>query len=734
MTWTDPTATDNCTNVTVTCVPASGSTFAKGMTTVTCTAVDGSSNTNACTFTVTINDTEAPTLTCPGPVTVQCDSGIPAVNTGSVTAADNCGATPTVTHVSDVTNGSCPKIITRTYRATDDSGNTNDCAQVITIHDTTPPMVICSASVVALTTSTNGTNVTFASPSVTDNCGGSTSVACVPSSGSFFPVGSTAVLCSASDLCGNSNTCSFTVTVNYCQSFVRSVNAPVPDGSALGLASTMNVASPIGALSDVNVTLNLNNGWNGDLFAYLVHDSGYAVLLNRVGKRMTDPLGYDDAGFNVTLDDQAAEDVHSYRIPLTGSHLIPLGGPLSGSWKPDGRATDPSLVVDGDPRTELLSSFNGLNPNGEWVLFVEDDATGDTSFLVDWSLQLCGTLGVSPAITNQPQSQNIGCGSNVTFTVGSTGTQPIGYQWYRNAAVIPGATGASLTLTAVLPAAAASYTVLASNAFGAILSAPAALTIFESVAVIASQPQSRTNNVGTTANFSVLVVSCGPVSYQWFFGATPLLDQTNATLSLANVQLADAGGYSVTIANSAGSVGSAVAVLTVNRVPDAQPNGAATIEDVALVMSAAKLLANDSDPDGDPLAVVSVTAMSTNGGSVTLMGGSVTYTPQMGFTGVDRLTYTISDGRGGSASADVEIFVVSGGLPSLNQVSIVSTPGGILIRFAGVPAKAYRLQRSTTVSGPWSTVTTLLAPLHGIMEYLDSNPPMPSAFYRTVSP
>ena len=80
-------------------------------------------------------------------------------------------------------------------------------------------------------------------------------------------MGSTAVLCSASDSCGNSNTCSFTITVNYCESFVRSVNASVPDGSALGLASTMNVASPIGVLSDVNVTLNLNNGWNGDLFA-----------------------------------------------------------------------------------------------------------------------------------------------------------------------------------------------------------------------------------------------------------------------------------------------------------------------------------------------------------------------------------------------------------------------------------------------------------------------------------
>ena len=46
VTWTDPTATDNCTNVTATCVPPSGSSFALGVTTVKCTAADTSGNTN----------------------------------------------------------------------------------------------------------------------------------------------------------------------------------------------------------------------------------------------------------------------------------------------------------------------------------------------------------------------------------------------------------------------------------------------------------------------------------------------------------------------------------------------------------------------------------------------------------------------------------------------------------------------------------------------------------------
>jgi hypothetical protein len=147
-----------------------------------------------------------------------------------------------------------------------------------------------------------------------------------------------------------------------------------------------------------------------------------------------------------------------------------------------------------------------------------------------------------------------------------------------------------------------------------------------------------------------------------------------------------------------------------------------------------KLLANDTDPDGDPLTVISVTATSTNGGSVVLGGGKVTYTPLPAFVGTDRFSYTISDGRGGTATAAVEVLVVSGSLPSLNQVSLIPTPNGFLIRFAGIPGDTYRIQRAPSVTGPWTTITTQTAPLHGIIQYEDVNPPLGTGFYRTVAP
>jgi hypothetical protein len=71
------------------------------------------------------------------------------------------------------------------------------------------------------------------------------------------------------------------------------------------------------------------------------------------------------------------------------------------------------------------------------------------------------------------------------------------------------------------------------------------------------------------------------------------------------------------------------------------------------------VLANDSDPDGDPLTIVAKT--DGMGGPVAIGGGgtSLIYTPQPGFQGADRFTYTVSDGRGGTATAGVTVTVVA---------------------------------------------------------------------------
>jgi hypothetical protein len=96
-----------------------------------------------------------------------------------------------------------------------------------------------------------------------------------------------------------------------------------------------------------------------------------------------------------------------------------------------------------------------------------------------------------------------------------------------------------------------------------------------------------------------------------------------------------------------------IAEALANRPPVANAVTATTIQDQATVIN---VTANDTDPDGDPLTVTGVTQPS-NGTASVASASSVRYTPNAGFHGTDGFVYTISDGRGGTASATVTVTV-----------------------------------------------------------------------------
>src|SRR5260370_34558669 len=141
------------------------------------------------------------------------------------------------------------------------------------------------------------------------------------------------------------------------------VGTMIPDDDPSGLASAQTVSTPITYLTGVKVTLKVSGTFNGDLYCYLTHGSGHTVLLNRVGRRSSSSLGYGDSGFDVKFDDAATNgDVHAYRLTLNGSNTSPISGALTNVWAPDGRTNSPFAVLNTDPRTAVLSSFNGSAP------------------------------------------------------------------------------------------------------------------------------------------------------------------------------------------------------------------------------------------------------------------------------------------------------------------------------------------------------------------------------------
>ena len=154
------TATDNLGFVTVTYSDANG----VGFITRTWKATDAAGNFSTCAQMITIVDNVKPTISDPSDVTVTCSSLIDPSITGIATATDNC-STPNVTY-SDAVSGN---VITRTWKATDASGNFSTSTQVITVNDNIKPVISDPADItVACGSSTlpAATGVATA----TDNC------------------------------------------------------------------------------------------------------------------------------------------------------------------------------------------------------------------------------------------------------------------------------------------------------------------------------------------------------------------------------------------------------------------------------------------------------------------------------------------------------------------------------------------------------------------------------------
>ena len=228
VTWTVPTATDNCGLSSLTSNFSPGNVFSSGSTLVTYTAVDNCGNVNTLSFTITVNCIN---LTCNTPPSISCPSTYSACPTNSVPGPSvtgtatatatgaNCG-TPTITFNDIISgSGSCAAsmVVQRTWTATEpSSGQTASCVQMLNLVDNTNPFFqnFCPSPITLSGTGSNCSAVAiWAAPTAADNCS-SVSISSTHNSGTNFGQGSTLVTYTATDNCGNSSTCAFNVTVN----------------------------------------------------------------------------------------------------------------------------------------------------------------------------------------------------------------------------------------------------------------------------------------------------------------------------------------------------------------------------------------------------------------------------------------------------------------------------------------------------------------------------------------
>jgi len=179
-------------------------------------------------------------------------------------------------------------------------------------------------------------------------------------------------------------------------------------------------------------------------------------------------------------------------------------------------------------------------------------------------------------------------------------------------------------------------------------------------------------SVATAANFSDLdgdTLTFSAVGLPTGLSIDPATGLITGTINAAASQT-NGGLYSVTVTVSDGNGGTASSTFNwtvTNPPPVAANDTASTNEDTPVTIS---VLANDNDPDGDSLTVTS--ASSPNGTVVINPDGTLNYIPRADFNGTDIITYTISDGNGGTDTATVTVTVTpvndaprTNGLPDL---------------------------------------------------------------------
>ena len=237
-----------------------------------------------------------------------------------------------------------------------------------------------------------------------------------------------------------------------------------------------------------------------------------------------------------------------------------------------------------DPSTESWSMTNSLNypRNCQTSTLLAD---GEVLFAGGWgpTAELYLSPLPPPNITSHPVSLSVNTGASATFSVNANGTSP-SYQWYKDGSPISGATGASHTISNAQASDAGNYTVSVFNSAGSVTSNAATLIVSTPpppppVVIspsITSHPSGLNVTAGASASFSVSADGTSP-SYQWYKDGSPISGATASSYSIGSAQASDAGNYSVSVFNTAGSVTSNAATLTVGPPPPSITSDLSTV-------------------------------------------------------------------------------------------------------------------------------------------------------------
>ncbi|WP_375562050.1 HYR domain-containing protein [Bernardetia sp. OM2101] len=287
-----PTSSDNCgINSTTNDAPT---VFPNGVTTVVWTVTDFEGNTATASQTVTVNDTQDPTISTPADISVGCPQNVVLVDP---TISDNCtGAILT----NDAPTAFPQGTTTVTWTVTDAAGNTATSTNTVTVNDVTNPTITAPSDLTLSCTDA----VVLGTPTTNDDCGVASVTNDAPIAPATYSLGTTTVTWTVTDNSGNTATATQTVTISDTEN--PTITAPlsvvVSTDAGICTASSVDLGTPTTA-DNCGVATVTNNApsifplGNTDVIWTVTDNAGNTatatqpvLVLDRINPTMTNPV------------------------------------------------------------------------------------------------------------------------------------------------------------------------------------------------------------------------------------------------------------------------------------------------------------------------------------------------------------------------------------------------------------------------------------------------------------
>ena len=414
--------------------------------------------------------------------------------------------------------------------------------------------------------------------------------------------------------------------------------------------------------------------------------------------------------------------VSASAMATTLSAVASGSGPLSYSWDATSAAAPLSFSVNDSPAA--ASTVASFQAPGNYTFRVKVTGTNGLSSTRTASVVVNagpGSMVLAPYEVQVPSGQTAAFRADAWDQLGNPIT--VYPQWSVSGG---GTISTAGVFTATGPG--GPYSVVAVS--GALSATGTVWVAGEAVVnppVITSQPLDQNVAAGSAVTFSVAATGTAPLSYQWQFNGANIAGATGSSYTKASVQSADAGNYTVKVANAAGTVTSAPAALAVNSAPVLAGIPNRTIHAGARVTST--IAATDPDLPAQRLTYALAPGSPTEA-TIDPASGVFSWASSAKDAGTtNQFTVMVAD-DGSPQLSDARTFTVFVA-PALTIASIVQSNGAVVITWEAVPGQTYRVEKKEVFSESWSAALPDVVAGGPTASFTDSNDP-DQAFYRVL--